>query len=189
MNDDASFLEGQLLIAMPGMGDRRFDRSVVFVCSHSEEGAMGLIINKPVRELSFAELLTQLDIEVDASDSDRPVFFGGPVEHGRGFVLHSNDYQSEGATMSVDGGFGMTATLDVLRDLANGKGPRSALLALGYAGWSSGQLESEIRANGWLAAPADDRLVFDTPPDDAWTVAMQRIGIDPRLLSGDGGRA
>ena len=189
MTDEAEFLEGQLLIAMPGMTDRRFERSVVFICAHSSEGAMGLIINKPARVLNFAELLSQLDIEVEVEDTARPVLFGGPVEHGRGFVLHSNDYQSEGATMDVEGGFGMTATLDVLRDLAGGGGPKAALLALGYAGWGPGQLEAEFRANGWLAAPSDAGLVFETPAEDIWERAMQRIGIDPRLLSADGGRA
>ncbi len=189
MNETATFLDGKLLVAMPGMKDPRFDRSVVFICAHSAEGAMGLIINKPATELDFKALLAQLDIEIEGTPQLRRVYFGGPVEHGRGFVLHSGDYRSEGATMEIEGGFGMTATLEVLRDLARGSGPRAALLTLGYAGWGPGQLEQELQANGWLICDADEALIFDSAPEGLWTGAVERIGIDPRLLSAEGGRA
>lgn len=189
MSATPSFLDGQLLVAMPGMGDPRFDRAVVFICSHSAEGAMGLVINKPAKDLDFSSLLKQLDIELGPNPGIDQVYFGGPVEHGRGFVLHSDDYSSEGATMPVPGGFAMTATLEVLQDLARGTGPRAAILTLGYAGWAPGQLESELQANGWLTCEADTDLVFGTEADELWTSTVKRIGIDPRLLSAEGGRA
>jgi putative transcriptional regulator len=150
-------LAGKLLIAMPGLGDPRFDRSVILICAHSAEGAMGLIVNKPAPDLSFSGLMDQLKIPRSEAAREIRVHFGGPVERGRGFVLHSADYRAGRATMRVSGGFGMTATLDVLGALARGAGPRSALLALGYSGWGAGQLESEIARNDWLTAeaPAD----------------------------------
>jgi len=181
-------LTGQLLIAMPGMGDPRFDGSVVFLCDHSGEGAMGLIVNKPVPEVSFAEMIGQLGIE--AMQPPRvPILFGGPVETGRGFVLHSGEYGNGEGTLKVDGGYGMTATLDVLEDLAHGGGPAQAVMALGYAGWAPGQLETEFQANGWLACDADEALIFGTAPEARWAAALERIGIDPRLLSTEGGSA
>ncbi|WP_112322334.1 YqgE/AlgH family protein [Oceanibium sediminis] len=183
------FLDGKLLVAMPGMGDPRFDHSVIFMCAHSEEGAMGLMINKPARELSFKELLSQLEVSEETPPKAPDIYFGGPVEHGRGFVLHTADYRIDGATMDVEGGFAMTATLDILRDIAGGRGPSQSLLTLGYAGWAPGQLESEIQANGWLVADADASLLFDLDPKQRWAAAMEKIGIDPRLLSSDGGRA
>ncbi|NNU79685.1 YqgE/AlgH family protein [Halovulum dunhuangense] len=186
---DAEFLEGKLLVAMPGMGDPRFDRSVIFMCAHSSEGAMGLMINKRAEELTFRELLDQLDIPVAHPVQTPTVYFGGPVEHGRGFVLHSADYSTTGSTMSVRNSFGVTATLSILRDIAEGRGPRAALLTLGYAGWAPGQLEQEIQANGWLTCDADEAIVFDTAPEKRWAAALSRIGIDPRLLSAEGGRA
>jgi len=182
-------LSGKLLIAMPGMGDPRFEKSVIFMCAHSEDGAMGLIVNKPAPDLSFRHLLRQLDIPVTDASRDIRVHFGGPVEHGRGFVLHSVDYQNEASTLKVDGGFGMTATLDILEAMANGGGPRSSILALGYAGWGPGQLESEILRNGWLTCDATPEIVFD--PDDRakWSRAVRQIGIDPLHLSPVAGRA
>jgi len=189
MEEKPAFLEGKLLVAMPGMGDLRFDRAVIFMCAHSPEGAMGLMVNKRADELTFPELLEQLEIPVPRGNKGPHVYFGGPVEHGRGFVLHSGEYSVEGATMDVEGGFGMTATLDVLRDIAEGHGPRASLLALGYAGWGPGQLEQEFQANGWLTCDADEALVFGTRAEDRWAAAMERIGIDPRLLSAEGGRA
>ena len=153
----ARFLDGQLLIAMPGMGDLRFERSVIFLCAHSPEGAMGLIVNKPAPELCFADLLAQLKIPATIDLKGTRVHFGGPVEHGRGFVLHTADYAVEESSLQVTDAFAMTATVDILQDIARGAGPRQALLALGYAGWGPGQLESEIQANGWLTAPADAR--------------------------------
>ncbi|MEM8787707.1 MAG: YqgE/AlgH family protein [Pseudomonadota bacterium] len=189
MAQKPTFLTGKLVVAMPSIGDPRFDRAVIFMCDHSAKGAMGLMVNKPADALDFAELLDQLDIEVEAPHASPPIYFGGPVENGRGFVLHTGDYASDGATMEVEGGFGMTASQDILRDIAKGEGPRAALLALGYAGWGPGQLEAEFQANGWLSCDADEAIVFATDPSARWSAALARIGIDPRLLSGEGGRA
>jgi putative transcriptional regulator len=188
-SDDERFLDGQLLIAMPGMGDPRFERAVIFMCAHSAEGAMGLIVNKPAPELKFRSLLRQLGIVSEVDIDETPVHFGGPVEHGRGFVLHSTDYAVEGGSLQVDPRFSMTATLDVLQDIARGVGPRQALLALGYAGWGPGQLESEIQANGWLTAAAEPDLVFGNSDEGKWEAALRSLSIDPRLLSSGGGRA
>jgi putative transcriptional regulator len=186
---DASFLHGQLLIAMPGMGDPRFDRSVIFLCAHSPEGAMGLIVNKPAPDLSFADLLGQLKISPSADLSRARVHLGGPVENGRGFVLHSAEYMVEESSLSVSPDFAMTATVDILQDMARGGGPARSLLALGYAGWGPGQLEGEIQANGWLTAAADSELVFGLRDSEKWSAALRSISIDPRLLSAEGGRA
>ncbi len=186
---EASFLEGQLLIAMPGMGDPRFEKSVVFVCSHSDQGAMGLIVNKPAPDLRFDTLLEQLDISSSIDLGKMPVHFGGPVEHGRGFVLHSPDYAVDGGSIQVNTGFSMTATLDILRDMAAGRGPDLSLLALGYSGWGPGQLESEIRQNAWLTASAEQDIVFGGNSSGKWDAAIRSLDIDPRLLSGGGGNA
>lgn len=185
----AKFLDGQLLIAMPGMGDLRFERSVIFLCEHSPKGAMGLIVNKPAPDLSFADLLSQLRIPATIDLKHARVHFGGPVEHGRGFVLHSADYAAGESSLKVGPDFSMTATVDILQDMARGHGPRHALLALGYAGWGPGQLEAEIQANGWLVAPSDVDVVFSGRDDDKWSEALRLISIDPRLLSAEGGRA
>jgi putative transcriptional regulator len=182
-------LAGKLLIAMPGLGDPRFDRSVILICAHSAEGAMGLIVNKPAPDLSFSGLMDQLKIPRSEAAREIRVHFGGPVERGRGFVLHSADYRAGRATMRVSGGFGMTATLDVLGALARGAGPRSALLALGYSGWGAGQLESEIARNDWLTAEAPADLVFQADDGAKWTGALKRLGIDPFTLSASAGRA
>lgn len=182
-------LDGKLLIAMPGMGDNRFDKSLIYMCAHSEDGAMGLIINKPAADLQFSDLLDQLDITPTQSCRPIEVHFGGPVEHGRGFVLHSKDYVAEDSTLQVNDDFGMTATLDILEDISQGNGPNSCLLALGYAGWGPGQLESEIRENGWLTCDADAALIFSDDSKAKWTGAIESLGIDPRLLSAEGGSA
>lgn len=189
MSEDAQTLNGQLLIAMPGMGDPRFDRSVIFMCAHSEDGALGLIVNKPSPELEFSTLLQQLDINVGAPQSDIRVHFGGPVENGRGFVLHSGDYQQNESTLHVDATFGMTATLDVLEDIARGTGPASALLALGYSGWGPGQLEAEILQNGWLTCDAAPDLVFGGDDEGKWEAALKTLGVDPLTLSATAGHA
>ncbi len=190
-----AFLEGQLLIAMPGMGDERFERSVVYVCAHSEEGAMGLVLNQLARNITFPDLLEQLRI-VSSPDGIRlpgggsrqmRVHCGGPVEAGRGFVLHSDDFLIENATLPIDGGVCLTATLDILRAIAENRGPHRALLALGYAGWAPGQLESEIRSNGWLTCPADADLVFDDGLETKYGRALRKLGIDPAMLSGEVG--
>jgi len=189
MTENTVRLSGKLLIAMPGMGDSRFEKSLVFLCVHTEDGAMGLIVNKPSPELSFEELLDQLSIETDAMSRAPRVYFGGPVELGRGFVLHSGDYEQVDSTLMVDSEFGMTASLDVLEDLAQGTGPTRALLALGYAGWGPGQLESEIAHNGWLITDASHELVFSEDDQGKWSAALKKLGIDPLLLSSVGGSA
>lgn len=183
-----SDLVGQLLIAMPGMRDPRFARTIVYVCAHSPEGAMGLVLNRPLESLTFPELLEQLGI---VSTVERPaidVHFGGPVETGRGFVLHSPDYRQDG-TMQVDQDVSLTATVDILRAIASGSGPRQCLLALGYAGWGPGQLDDEILANGWLHVEADENLVFDRELNSKWDRAIGKLGIDPRMLSDTAGHA
>jgi putative transcriptional regulator len=182
-------LAGKLLIAMPGMGDPRFERSVILICAHSGEGAMGLVVNKPSADLSFSGLLDQLNIPRAPAGRDIRVHLGGPVERGRGFVLHSAEYTSQGATMPVPGGYGMTATVDVLAALAQGAGPDAALLALGYSGWGPGQLEAEIARNDWLTAEAPADLVFSSDDKGKWQGALRRMGIDPITLSGAAGRA
>lgn len=182
-------LTGKLLIAMPGMSDPRFEKSVVFLCEHSNKGAMGLIVNKPTPEVSSGELLEQLGIEEGPGSHALKVHFGGPVEHGRGFVLHSRDYATNTSTLPVTDSVGMTATLDILQDIAAGEGPDRAFLALGYSGWGPGQLESEIQANGWLTADASADIVFDNDADGKWVAALKTIGIDVHLLSASAGRA
>ena len=182
-------LAGKLMVAMPALGDERFAKSVILVCAHTGEGAMGLIINKPVPDFSFAELLGQLKITCRGQGRDIRVHFGGPVERGRGFVLHSSDYTSGTATTQVQGGYGMTATMDVLEALAQGGGPRQALLALGYAGWGPGQLEREIGRNDWLVTDPEEDLVFSVQDSAKWVGALRRMGIDPISLSPSAGRA
>ncbi|MEI4488166.1 YqgE/AlgH family protein [Frigidibacter sp. MR17.14] len=182
-------LTGKLLVAMPGMGDPRFERSVIFLCVHSPEGAMGLIVNKPAREISFPQLLDQLGVERRPGGRDIRVHVGGPVEHGRGFVLHSGDYPGSEATLQVDERFAMTATMDILTALAQGHGPRQSLMALGYAGWGPGQLESEILQNGWLTAEASPDLVFSEADGAKWEEALRSLGVDPSGLSSTAGRA
>jgi putative transcriptional regulator len=182
-------LGGQVLISMPGMQDPRFDRSVILICAHSPEGAMGLIVNKPAEDLSFAGLLDHLEIPRAPAGRDIRVHFGGPVERGRGFVLHSRDWVADRATMTVPGGWGMTATLDILQALALGAGPERALLALGYAGWGPGQLEQEIRRNDWLTADPPADLLFGADDGGKWAAALRLLGIDPLTLSATAGRA
>lgn len=189
LHSDSTDLTGKLLIAMPGMGDPRFDKSVIFMCAHSPEGSMGLIVNKPAGGVSLDELLTQLSIPTGEGSKGAAVHFGGPVEHGRGFVLHSRDYAGEGATMEVNDSFGMTATLDILQDIAQGAGPENAILALGYAGWAPGQLEGELQRNGWLTCDATPDLVFGRDDGAKWSAALKSMGVDPLLLSAEGGRA
>ena len=182
-------LGGKLLIAMPGMGDPRFDHSVVFLCAHSDDGAMGLIVNKPTEDLTFANLLKQLNIPRGDRMRDIRIHFGGPVELSRGFVLHSADYARGTGTMKVDDRFGMTTTQDILEAMARGTGPESTILALGYAGWGPGQLEDEIRQNGWLTCDAAPELVFSDQDATKWDRALRSIGVDPLHLCAAGGRA
>ncbi|MDP2356328.1 MAG: YqgE/AlgH family protein [Beijerinckiaceae bacterium] len=193
---EAGRLEGQMLIAMPTMSDQRFSRSLIYLCAHSEDGAMGIIVNKRSRSLKFTELLVQLEVigEGDAIAlpprvGDVPVLRGGPVERGRGFVLHSPDYHASSATLTIDQDVSLTATVDILRALAAGHGPRRAVLALGYAGWASGQLEQEIQQNGWLTCAADESLVFGEDHASKYDRALRKLGIDPALLVSDAGHA
>jgi putative transcriptional regulator len=191
MTDNPSedgYLTGQLLVAMPQMLDERFVKTVIFMCAHTEDGAMGLVVNKILEDIDFPDLLDQLDLNPAAGGTDIRVHFGGPVESGRGFVLHSSDYQQD-ATMVIDEQIALTATTDILRDIAEGDGPQSSLLALGYAGWGPGQLDSEIQANGWLSVDADPGLIFGNEPDKIWQGALAKIGIDGSMLSGDAGHA
>jgi putative transcriptional regulator len=184
-----NFLEGKLLIAMPGMPDPRFEKSVIFMCSHSAKGAMGLIINKPIEGISFRELMEKFTIEMAAGAPDMPILFGGPVNMGRGFVLHSADYGSANATLPVTSEISLTATTDILEAIATGHGPSKSLLALGYAGWGDGQIENEILANGWIHCDADPALIFDTDHEAKWETAIGKLGAAISGLSADAGRA
>jgi putative transcriptional regulator len=192
-NRNSGYLEGQLLLAMPIMADKRFARSVIYLCAHSEEGAMGLIVNQRAPHISFRELLGQLRIgHAGANKSDAievDVHVGGPVDTGRGFVLHSADYFAANSTLTIDEGVSLTATIDILKAIAQGKGPDRAILALGYAGWRPGQLESEIQANGWLHCPADPELLFDRNLEQKYERAMTKIGIDLSQLVSEAGHA
>lgn len=182
------FFTGQLLIAMPTMPDPRFARTVIYMCAHSDEGALGLVVNKLFEDLNFEDLLDQVGIEPTECKRVIPVHSGGPVEAGRGFVLHSKDFTDE-STMIVDDQVSLTASIDILREIAAGAGPRKCLLALGYSGWGPGQLESEIHENGWLNVPADEALIFDTDLENKWQRAIAKIGVDFAKLSGQSGRA
>ena len=185
------YLDGQFLIAMPTILDGPFARTVVYLCAHSPEGAMGITINQPARQITFRDLLVQLDIIPEGPEIRLPgpagrmrVHSGGPVETGRGFVLHSSDYFIENSTLPIDDHVSLTATLEILKAIATGNGPESALLALGYAGWSPGQLDSEIQANGWLHCPALPELIFDPDLDGKYGRALSLMGVDPARLSG-----
>ncbi|MEM8743170.1 MAG: YqgE/AlgH family protein [Pseudomonadota bacterium] len=193
---DDQFLDGQMLVAMPAMEDPRFSRAVIYMCAHSSDGAMGIIINQRAPNISFPELMKQLNILSDEDSIQVPpsldamaVHVGGPVEPGRGFVLHSSDYYVEDSTLPIDEEVSLTATIDILRAIARGSGPDEALLALGYAGWAPGQLETEFQSNGWLHCPADPSMLFDADIDSKYERAIRRIGIDPGRLVNDSGRA
>jgi putative transcriptional regulator len=194
--DQTGYLDGKMLVAMPLMNDERFARSVIYVCAHSAEGAMGIIVNHRAGSIDFPQLLMQLDI-IKKEDSillgDRAermsILKGGPVETGRGFVLHSSDFVIEDATLPIDDGVCLTATVDILKAIVRGEGPRHAILALGYAGWAPGQLESEIQENGWLHCPADPELIFGGNVEDKYNRALRKIGVDPAMLSAEAGHA
>ncbi|HEY3777468.1 MAG TPA: YqgE/AlgH family protein [Rhizomicrobium sp.] len=184
-----NFLEGKLLIAMPGMADPHFEKSVIFMCAHSAEGAMGIMINKPVSGLSFHDLMEKLELRVTPNTPNFPILYGGPVETGRGFVLHSGDYESSEATLPVSEDVSLTATLDILRAMAVGRGPEHAIFALGYAGWTAGQIEDEIRRNGWIHCDSDPDLLFEGDLDNKWSTALRKLGIDASGLSAHAGHA
>jgi putative transcriptional regulator len=190
------YLDGQMLIAMPSMQDDRFARTLIYVCAHSTEGAMGIVVNQAAPNIKFPDLLVQLEvipptglIELPSTAESMKVLKGGPVETGRGFVLHSPDFFLEESTLPIDDGVCLTATLDILKAIARGGGPESAVLALGYAGWSAGQLESEIQENGWLHCAADPDLIFGTDMDTKYDRALRKIGVQPGMLSSQAGHA
>ena len=186
--DQTEYLTGQLLVAMPQMEDQRFARSVVYICAHTDDGAMGLILNKLAEAINFSDLLEQLNLPVAKVSDKTRVHFGGPVETGRGFVLHSDDFTQE-ASLLIENGVALTATVDILSAISKGNGPRNYLLALGYAGWAPGQLDSEIQANGWLIAPADKDILFGSKIENKWNTALNTIGIDVTMLSSHAGHA
>jgi putative transcriptional regulator len=183
-----STLAGQLLVAMPQMADPRFARSVVYLCAHSADGAMGLVVNRLIDSLTFHNLLEQIGVEQAIAADDMPIHFGGPVESSRGFVLHTADYVQD-STLMIEDDIALTATIDVLKAIARGEGPERRVLALGYAGWGAGQLDAEIQANGWLLVPPDLDLVFGDDNDSKWERAIAKIGIDLTLLSSEAGHA
>ena len=191
----SGFLDGQLLIAMPAMTDKRFARSVVYMCAHSNDGAMGIIINQRAPHIDFFALMDRLGLSAIASGSSvadlagRPVHVGGPVETGRGFVLHSADYVASESTLQIDSKVSLTATVDILKAIAVGAGPHHSILALGYASWAVGQLEDELAANGWLTCPSDPELVFSADLDHKYTRALAKLGVDISHLSSDAGHA
>ncbi len=182
------FLTGQLLIAMPAMGDPRFSQSVIYVCAHTAEGAMGLVLNRPIVKPSFEELLQQLEVAPLPPARRIRLCAGGPVDNARGFVLHTSDWIGEGS-LRVNETVALTASLDVLKVIAEGGGPREGILALGYAGWGPGQLDEEIQHNAWLSVSADETLVFDSDHDTKWRRALAKLKIDPLLLSDSAGHA
>jgi putative transcriptional regulator len=190
------YLDGQMLIAMPTMSDERFTRSLIYICAHSSDGAMGIVVNHPVANINFPDLLVKLEVIPAADRIQLPpqagavrVLKGGPVETERGFVLHSSDFFMDNSTLPIDDGVFLTWTLDILKAIARGDGPASAVLALGYAGWGAGQLESEIQQNGWLHCSADPELIFGNDTEQKYEKALRKIGIDLGMLSSDAGHA
>jgi putative transcriptional regulator len=193
---DSSYLDGQFLVAMPGMTDERFSRAVIYICAHSTEGAMGIVLNRPAANVNLPDLLVQLEIIPEPERIRLPqrvgqmqVLMGGPVETTRGFVLHSPDFHIAQSTLPIDDSVCLTATVDILRAIARGEGPANAVLALGYAGWGAGQLELEMQSNGWLNCPADAELIFNASVDARYELALRRIGIEPAMLSMQAGHA
>ncbi len=195
----ATNLTNQFLIAMPGMADDNFAGSVVYLCEHSERGALGLVINKP-SDIKLGRLFEKVDLSLDRAElAEQPVFIGGPVQTERGFVLHeasdddAADIDADGAiynsSMRIRGGMAMTTSKDVLEAIASGTGPKRVLVTLGYAGWSAGQLEDEIARNGWITVDARPEVIFETPVEQRYERALALLGIDPRMLSSEAGHA
>lgn len=185
---ESAHLTGQLLIAMPAMEDERFVHSVILICAHTDEGAMGIVLNRPLAKPSFEALLNQLDVEPTPPARQIRLCEGGPVDHGRGFVLHSTDWTGDGSLQVADD-LALTASLDVLQEIAKGNGPRDGILALGYASWGPGQLDRELVANAWLTAPAEHAVLFDAEYDTKWRRALALLRVDPSWLSGVAGHA
>jgi putative transcriptional regulator len=192
MSSDRINLTNQFLIAMPGMTDGAFARSVVYMCEHSDKGALGLVINKPI-DIKLKNLFEKVELSLDGSDlAEQPVYFGGPVQTERGFVLHEKQEGNEGSynsTLAIPGGLEMTTSKDVLEAMSHGAGPRRVLVTLGYAGWSAGQLEDELSRNGWLTVDAKPEIIFDTPVEQRYDRALALLGFDPRMLSQEAGHA
>jgi putative transcriptional regulator len=183
-----TWLAGQILVAMPKMQDPRFAQSVIFLCAHTADGAMGIVVNRPIARPDFGDLLKQLDIQPVPPARDISICTGGPVDNNRGFVLHSTDWMTEGS-LEVDDHYVLTASLDVLRAIAEGGGPKQAFLAMGYAGWDAQQLDEEILQNAWLNVPADAAIIYDSDHKTKWTRALAKLRINPGMLSGEAGRA
>ena len=188
LTKSSDYLTGQLLIAMPGMTDPRFQLTVIYMCAHNEDGAMGLVVNRLFGSVTFEDLLEQLEIDIQEPVDNMPVHYGGPVESGRGFVLHSTDYVRDG-TLVVDDEVALTATIDILRAISENRGPRRNILLLGYAGWGPGQLDAEIQANGWLNVPCDESLLFDPELDTKWERSIAKLGVSLSMLSAEAGHA
>ena len=186
--EPSGYIAGKCLVAMPAINDPNFARTVIYVCAHSPEGAMGLVLNRPISQVSFPDVLEQLGIESTPRCQDICVHFGGPVESARGFVLHTSEYH-QAATLTVDSEIALTATTDVLQAIAAGEGPRASLMALGYAGWSAGQLDTELKDNAWLTVDADEALLFGEESERKWEKAIRKLGVDPAMLSGTAGHA
>ena len=186
--DDLENLCGHFLVAMPGMIDPRFSETVIYLCIHNADGAMGLVVNRPLEREGFSMLLKRLSIEAVEPSSGINIFSGGPVEVDRGFILHSLEYIKK-TTISVDDKIGLTATIDIIQDIALGSGPKKSLVILGYAGWGAGQLEEEVKRNGWLHVEGDSEILFNIEPEKKWKYAISKIGIDPVMLSSDIGHA
>jgi putative transcriptional regulator len=197
MASTGGYLDGQLLLAMPSMSDPRFHKAVIYMCAHSADGAMGIVVNQRAPHITFPKLLEQLDILPNDSEQDQiqvpvekmAVHTGGPVETGRGFVLHTTDYFAADSTLPIDESIALTATIDILRAIATGEGPMRSLLALGYAGWAPGQLEREIHANGWLICPSDNDIIFDAAIESKYERAMAKLGVHPSFLVSEAGHA
>jgi putative transcriptional regulator len=188
LNDASPYLNGKLLIAMPTMSDDRFAKTVIYLCAHNKDGAMGIVVNRPMNALTMKELLGQLSIEPQPGMADSRVHFGGPVETSRGFLLHTTDRMEE-SSLRVEDDVALTSTIDILKAIASGEGPRRAILALGYAGWGAGQLDNELQQNSWLHVEADETLLFDNDLDSKWARAFNKIGFDPHMLSVEAGHA
>jgi len=186
------FLTGKLLLAMPSIGDPRFDHAVVYICAHDENGAMGLVVNQDAPGVRFDKVLEQLgissEISIDYSKLPKKVMHGGPVDPGRGFLLHTSEFNQKD-TIKIDDHYGVTGTIDALQDIACGKGPEKFLFILGYAGWTTGQLEDEIKQNAWLVADPDEEIIFKADMHEKWKKAVSTLGFDPLMLTSDAGRA
>ncbi|MBY0500804.1 MAG: YqgE/AlgH family protein [Alphaproteobacteria bacterium] len=186
--DLSGYITGQFLLAMPHMQDPRLEKAVIFICGHDTNGAMGLVVNKYLGDLTLKGLLEYLNLPKDAMKRDLPIYFGGPIDTGRGFVLHSDDFTHPG-TVSLGNHIALTATIDVLQAIAEGDGPLDCLLAMGYVGWGPGQLDSELHSNRWLQVEADHEILFHLPIEKKWEMAMGKLGITPEALSEEAGQA